>query len=365
MMTSYMPYRATLLVVDDIPTNLKVLLTYLHSHGFKVLVAQDGLDALKKVAQVKPDLILLDIMMPKMDGIETCRRLKDDEATRDIPVIFMTALTDTTDKVRGFSVGGVDYVTKPVQHEEVLARINTHLTLRQLQRTLEQQNQETSVFAQTMANDLKNPLLRISNVSEILAQRFENEEEKEILGLVEDLQDTSSNLLNTVDAMLLLLSVRTPKVPVEPLNMAEVVDAARARLLYLVETTRAHVEAPSNWPLAQGYAPWVEETWINYLSNALKYGGSPPKVRLGADLLEDKKMVRFWVEDNGAGVSPEQREQLFSPRPNFSLNQAKGYGLGLSIVQRMIHKCGGEVGLDPSDAGSRFYFTLPTVSETE
>ena len=130
----------TLLVVDDIPTNLKVLFTYLRGLDFKIRIAQDGEDALKQVAYAKPDLILLDVMMPKMDGFETCRRLKSKAETAGIPIIFMTALTDVVDKVKGFEIGAVDYITKPIQHEEVLARINLHLTLRKLQKSLEEKN---------------------------------------------------------------------------------------------------------------------------------------------------------------------------------------------------------------------------------
>ncbi|MCP4701154.1 MAG: EAL domain-containing protein [Gammaproteobacteria bacterium] len=134
--------KETLLVVDDVPTNLKVLLAYLHHLKFKVLIAEDGEDALEKVAYAKPGLILLDVMMPRMDGFETCRRLKANENTRNIPVIFMTALNDTVDKITGFQLGAVDYITKPFQQEEVLARITAHLKLRSLQQNLERKNLE-------------------------------------------------------------------------------------------------------------------------------------------------------------------------------------------------------------------------------
>jgi len=134
------PTRGTILIVDDIPANVGVLLDHLGRHGFRVLVAESGASALKQVKHARPDLILLDVMMPGMDGFETCRRLKMDEETREIPVIFMTALSDTVDKVRGFGAGAVDYVTKPFQHEEVLARITTHLKLQRLQTQLQEAN---------------------------------------------------------------------------------------------------------------------------------------------------------------------------------------------------------------------------------
>ncbi|MCP4701064.1 MAG: hybrid sensor histidine kinase/response regulator [Gammaproteobacteria bacterium] len=135
-------HKGTILIVDDVPANLKMLLSYLDELSFKIRIAQDGKEALEQLTYAKPDIILLDIMMPKMDGFEVCRRLKKNAQTSDIPVIFMTALSDTMEKIKGFEMGAVDYITKPFQQEEVLARITTHLNLRSLQLVLEQQNIE-------------------------------------------------------------------------------------------------------------------------------------------------------------------------------------------------------------------------------
>lgn len=129
-----------ILIVDDTPANLGALFDFLADSGFKVLVARDGESAIQKVAYARPDIILLDVIMPGIDGFETCRRLKATESTRDIPVIFMTALTDTVDKVTGLNLGAVDYLTKPIQHEEVLARVTLHLNLRKLNKKLQEQN---------------------------------------------------------------------------------------------------------------------------------------------------------------------------------------------------------------------------------
>jgi diguanylate cyclase (GGDEF)-like protein/PAS domain S-box-containing protein len=135
----------TILIVDDIPANLAIAVNYLEDNDFNVLVAQDGKEGLERAQLVKPDLILLDVMMPGLDGFQTCRRLKSTERTRDIPVMFMTALTDTSDKVKAFEVGAVDYVSKPFQVEELLARIRTHLTLRAMQEQLIAQNAKLQV----------------------------------------------------------------------------------------------------------------------------------------------------------------------------------------------------------------------------
>ncbi|MCB0176564.1 MAG: response regulator, partial [Anaerolineae bacterium] len=132
----------TILIIDDQPTNLRVMAEYLEMDGFELMVAQNGEDGLAIARAGQPDIILLDVMMPGIDGFETCRRLQQDDRTRDIPIIFMTALADVDHKVKGFEAGAVDYVTKPIQQAEVLARINTHLRLRELTRQIQQSNQE-------------------------------------------------------------------------------------------------------------------------------------------------------------------------------------------------------------------------------
>lgn len=129
-------------MVDDNLNNLKVLLSLLKDSGFTLIVAQNGEEALKRISHPVPDLILLDVLMPGMDGFEICRRLKANETTREIPIIFMTALADVESKLKGFEMGGVDYVTKPVEYQEVMARLNAHLTIRRLQQDLAQKNTE-------------------------------------------------------------------------------------------------------------------------------------------------------------------------------------------------------------------------------
>lgn len=131
-MSELLTEKEVVLIVDDTPSNLDVMSAFLDSAGLEVLVAQDGLSAIQKVNYVIPDLILLDVMMPELDGFETCERLKENPSIRDVPIIFMTALTDTSYKVKGLNLGAVDYITKPFQKQEVLARIKLHLQLRRL-----------------------------------------------------------------------------------------------------------------------------------------------------------------------------------------------------------------------------------------
>ncbi|HEY9710436.1 MAG TPA: response regulator [Oculatellaceae cyanobacterium] len=165
--------KSILLIVDDNPTNLGLLFEYLTNSGFKVLVALDGESTIEQVKYAKPDLILMDVMMPGIDGFETCSRLKGNPSTQDIPVIFMTALSETVDKVHGFNVGGVDYITKPIQAEEVLSRVQTHLKIRNLQKQLQQQNerlQHESKEHQQKAMKLEQVVLELQQTQAQLMQ---------------------------------------------------------------------------------------------------------------------------------------------------------------------------------------------------
>ena len=168
----------SVLIVDDVPANLKMLVDALSGSGLEVFVAKSGESALEKISHATPDLILLDVKMPGIDGFETCRRLKAAEESRDIPVIFMTALVDTEKKLKGFEVGGVDYVTKPIEHEEMRARVNAHLTIQRLRRELELSNRhlEQQVSRRTKKLRLANEKLETALADvEVLSKRLRAE----------------------------------------------------------------------------------------------------------------------------------------------------------------------------------------------
>jgi len=161
-------------------------------------------------------------------------------------------------------------------------------------------------------------------------------------------------------------------VEVHPLNMEDILNQVYRRLSHVIEEYQAEIALPEAWPGALGYGPWVEEVWVNYLSNALKYGGRPPRVELGADRGQieeqhDIAMVRFWVRDNGAALAPEEQAQLFTPftrlGPKNGAAYVEGHGVGLSIVQQIVEKLGGQVGVESQEGqGNTFIFTLPSAS---
>ncbi|MDY6994921.1 MAG: response regulator, partial [Pseudomonadota bacterium] len=224
--------KGTLLIVDDIPDNVKVLLKFLIDEGFKVLVAREGEQGIQIAERAQPDLILLDIMMPGMDGFEVCQYLKSNPKTLKIPIIFMTALTDTVDKVKGFELGADDYITKPFQQEEVLARITTHLNLRKTQwqlqeqtQELEKRNMELDAFAHTVAHDLKNPVSGVMGIAEWMIECFTSDPQlKEWEDQLQLLLQASHQMLNIIDALLLLAGVsrQAQNIEIHTLDMGEI-----------------------------------------------------------------------------------------------------------------------------------------------
>ncbi len=228
----------------------------------------------------------------------------------------------------------------------------------------EQLIQELDAFAHTVAHDLKNPLTTIGGHAQVLEYLYSSLSEEEAKKHLQTIQKGVTKMGNIIDALLLLAGVRTmAEVEIGPLDTADIVGEVERRLAYLIEQSQAKLVLPQTWPAAQGYAPWVEEVWANYISNAIKYGGQPPRVELGAQL-EPNGTARFWVRDNGPGIPPEMQSQLFTPFTRLAQARATGHGLGLSIVRHIVERLGGEVGVESeAGQGSTFFFTLPTASD--
>ncbi|HNT75669.1 MAG TPA: GAF domain-containing sensor histidine kinase [Anaerolineae bacterium] len=260
--------------------------------------------------------------------------------------------------------------------------------LRKRTAELQARNEELDAFAHAAAHDLQNPLGRIVGFAEVLEQTFETLSPTDLQHYLELIARNGRKMGKIIDALLLLAIVRHEDIQKTPLDMAAIVNEAVEGLHDEAKATQAVLVLPQRWPTALGYAPWVEEVWANYLSNALKYGGRPdegiaPHVELGFTRPEDmpstaedddslpnrntknqtpRSVIRFWVRDNGQGLTPEEKLRLFKPFERLNRAHAKGHGLGLSIVLRIVHKLGGEVGIESQvGQGSCFWFTLPTV----
>jgi signal transduction histidine kinase len=224
---------------------------------------------------------------------------------------------------------------------------------------------DLDAFAHMVAHDLKSPLGTIAGYAQLLLEQLPPTANADLIAFAEAINDVAFKMSGIIDGILTLSSVRQMNVVPKPLDMEEVVAEAERRLRETIAESGAEIVRPLRWPTVLGYAPWLEQVWVNYITNAIKYGGTPPRVELGAALQKDG-VVRFWVRDNGPGISPEGQEKLFSAFGRLEGVPGAGYGLGLSIVKRIVEKLGGSVGVESEGVtgrGSTFTFTLPHSAE--
>ncbi|MDY7076045.1 MAG: GAF domain-containing protein [Chloroflexota bacterium] len=276
------------------------------------------------------------------------------------------ALQVVDTKVDRFSSADLTLV-EPLAASAAIAIDNARLVkmLRQRTSELEARNEELAAFAHTVAHDLKNPLARIVGFSEVLGEEYAVMPGAELRHYLYKMARTGRKMSSIIDGLLLLAGVRQMEVEMMPLDMAEIVDEAQQRLAPVIEEREAEITLPETWPMAVGYAPWVEEMWVNYLSNAVKYGGDPPQVELGGTVQTDG-MVHFWVRDNGPGIPSEAQSRLFKPFTRLDQVCTPGHGLGLSIVWRIAERLGGKAWVKSEvGQGSVFGFTLPTGADYE
>ncbi len=369
--------QARVLVVDDDPIVTELVRTQLNSLGYIVVgTVFNGPDAVTLTKKMRPDVVLMDLRMSdpetghesRLAGLRAAELIQEQCPT---PVVLLTAY-ESPELVRQASAAGVvSYLVKPVRSNDLdraiaiaLARFNDLMELRRLNANLQARNAELDAFVDTVAHDLKAPLAPIIGYAEVLADKTDTMSIEELQRYLRVIATTAHKMSNIIDELLLLASVRKEDVQVEPLIMEAIVQEAVQRLSAMIESESATLKLPEKWPIALGYAPWVEEVWVNYLSNAIKYGGTPPKAEIGASYVqvEGERMVRYWVRDNGPGLTESQQRRLFTPFERLGQVRAKGHGLGLSIVHRIIDKLGGQVGVESEvRSESTFYFTLPAA----
>lgn len=239
------------------------------------------------------------------------------------------------------------------------AYFNELAELRRLNHHLQTRNEELEAFTHTVAHQLKNSTALVIMFGRVLKESLKLS--KATRPLLDTIIQIGCKMNNVINELQLLAGMREGTVELKPLNMGEIVASARQRLSHPIEEHQAQIMTPAEWPVVWGYGPWIEEVWVNYIDNAIKYGGEPPRIEVGATFEADE-MIKFWVRDNGPGLSPEKQAQLFKPFIRLDQVKLEGHGLGLSIVQHIVKKLGGQVGVESqgvSGQGSTFMFTLP------
>lgn len=224
---------------------------------------------------------------------------------------------------------------------------------------------DLDAFAHTVAHDIKGPISSIVSTAGLIPEFLESGDKAVLSELVEMIRVSANKSMHITDELLTLASVRKQKVPTGPLDMGGIFAEAKMRIETLANEYNAEISGPESWPVVIGYAAWIEEVWVNYLSNAIKYGGNPPVIKAGADG-PGNGFVKFWVKDNGGGITGEQQALLFSQFTRLNPDIGHGHGLGLSIVKRIIEELEGTTGVESTGIkgeGSLFYFTLPVAGK--
>jgi PAS domain S-box-containing protein len=249
------------------------------------------------------------------------------------------------------------------QLEESLRQVTEDLEARVIARTaeLEARNEELDAFAQTVAHDLKNPLSLVTGMAEMLLQLHESLSSDELERYLSSIARDAHKMDNIIDDLMVLSTVGYTQPHLEAIDVRDLAVSATKQLDPMVRQFEAEISIARDWPTAVGYAPWIEIVWANYISNAIKYGGTPPVIRLDATSQSDGS-IKFWIEDNGDGLTSDEQEKLFLEFTRLSVRRVEGHGLGLSIVRRVVERLGGQVGVESSPGqGSRFYFLLPAA----
>ncbi|MBT3376007.1 MAG: hybrid sensor histidine kinase/response regulator [Lentisphaerae bacterium] len=363
--------RATILIVDDTPENVDVLVGILRD-AYRLKVATDGQSALELAAAAPPDLILLDIMMPGLDGFEVCQRLKAHQDLRDVPVIFVSALDGTGDKVRAFREGGVDYVTKPFRPDEVEARVATHLRLRRQHRELEQSYGQLRELEQLrdslihmILHDMRTPLMAASAGLSLLVEgnSERSESERTFLPMV---QSSICELTMMTEALLDISRMESGQMPVELADhdLRAIAEGAIESSNALAEFEETELTLAGESSHARFDQNLIHRVLLNLLGNAIKASGSGAAVEVRVS--SDASTGRVEVSDTGHGVPAEYREKIFEKFGQAETRRDKekhSTGLGLTFCKLAVAAHGGKIGVDSEvGKGSTFWFVLPRGS---
>ncbi len=393
--------NASILIVDDTIYNIQLLSLMLVKQGYQVQQASSGLEALEKVNQQPPDIILLDIRMPDLNGYEVCIKLKNNPATKDIPIIFISSIEESSEKVEAFSVGGVDYISKPFQLIEVLARIETHLRLCSLQKKLQEQNEQLQLssdvllrslkqerelsqmktdFISVVSHEFRTPLTTIQSASELLEYYEWTKEEK-----VEQLHQIQSEVKHMTALMEDVLFLSRSNTNKTKLNLTKfdllsffsqllrqmlrtfAQDYTLNSSLYIAETNTS-IENPHLLNELPASVVKMDEKLLrqiltNLLTNAIKY--SPQTKMVDVQVAIEPNNVRFVISDRGIGIPEEDLVHLFAAfHRGKNVGILPGTGLGLSIVKNCIDIHDGSISVESQvDIGTKFTVVLPIYDE--
>ncbi len=354
-----------ILVVDDDPVNLRIIGGILRHEGYEISEAVSGEEALEAYAEFEPNLVVLDVMMPGIDGFETCRVLKRTYGETGAPVIFVTSRSKADDIVMGFDAGGVDYLTKPFRPKEVLARIRTHLSNQLLVEQLSKANASKDRFLGMCAHDLRNPLSSIRGLAELMNENAVGILTNEQREIVHTIHGASQSMLQLVNELLDVATIEAGhlKLAKEPTKVADIVERSvhLSNIEAAKKNTRIEMVNATDNPLIDVDRNKIRQVVDNLISNAVKY--SPRGSLITVEVCADESFAGFVVKDRGPGIPDDERHKLFKDYGRLSTQPTggeKSTGLGLAICRKIVEAHAGTIGVENIPGrGCDFVVRLP------
>jgi two-component system sensor histidine kinase/response regulator len=358
---------ASVLIVDDMPKNIQLLGSILKNEPIEIEFATSGKEALEWLQSRHFDLVLLDIMMPEMDGYEVCRRIKENTATADIAVIFITAKTDVQSMVQGFEIGAVDYITKPFNKSELIARVRTHLTLQRQKLMLEENNALKDKIFSIIGHDLRNPVGNIKTyIDAFLLSGMQLNEE--VYTLLKDISILTEQAMALLENLLLWAKNQSGRLTSNPAknDFAEAIKNAILLIRHQADNKNISIIKDSI-PKTEAFfdAEQIAIVLSNLIWNAIKFTPKEGKIQIKVHPHDEKgkAFIKVEISDNGVGIDPEDQKKLFDPHYHFTTygtNNEKGSGLGLQLCREFVEMNGGSIGVQSEPGkGSTFFFTIP------
>lgn len=361
--------KADILIVDDTPDNLRVLSAMLTNQGYEVRKALNGHRAIASAQSEPPDLILLDIKMPEMDGYEICRQLKAAPKTREVPIIFISALDDAIDKVRAFASGGVDYVTKPFQEAEVLARIEHQIRIQRLQHQLIERNEELlrsnrelEQFAYIVSHDLQQPLQSVTGFVRLLQLKYENTLDEVAQDYLNRIHEIGGRMQRLIQDLLTYAQVDKQEEDQHFVDCNHILKQVLDNLQEAIATKEATI-THDQLPTILGNETQLIQLFQNLISNGIKFVPDTVTPAIHISVIQQKSRWCIGVRDNGIGIKPEHLERIFEIFQRVHANQNyPGSGIGLATCKKIVERHHGQIWVESRpEQGTTFYFTFPVL----
>lgn len=365
-----------ILIVDDVPKNIQLLGKILDHNGYKVVAVTNGDQVMKAATKYNPDLILLDIMMPGKTGFEVCEELKAKPKVSDIPVIFLTARTEEEDVIRGLSLGGVDYITKPFNSGELLARIDAHMSLKKARDLIIEQQEELHELSKTkdklysiIAHDLKGALFGITGLTELLQNELDQHDlEDGIKGSVDLIYKSAHSASQILENLLIWTRLQTNLLELDATQFSLSECIEKCIQLYQTQANNKNVQIKFTPQNTTVYADeqMMSTVFRNLISNAIKFSSSGDSIYV--EIIRIGQGYKITVKDEGMGMPKEVIDDIFNPkdRPQREgTSSEKGTGLGLLLCKEFVEMHEGEIMVESEPgSGTEFSVTFPKKEET-